>query len=213
MKILIGCEESQRVCMEFRKLGHDAYSNDIQECSGGYPEYHIQGCIFEALKMEKWDMLIAFPPCTYLSNAGACRLFPGGQLNQERYKKGLIAADFFMKLYNAPIKHVALENPTPSRIYNLPESTQVIQPYEFGERYSKRTLLWLKRLPPLRGTNYIHNHTPYITTPSYRNKNPNTKFVRNKKLRSKTFLGIAQAMATQWSTPRYIEQLKLFGDI
>jgi len=205
MKILIGCEESQRVCMEFRKLGHEAYSNDIQKCSGGYPEYHIQGCIFEALKMQNWDMLIAFPPCTYLSNAGARFLYPKGILNEERYKKGLEGKKFFMAVLNSPIKHIAVENPLSSRIYNLPPPSQVIQPWQFGEPYTKRTHLWLKNLPPLRHTKVLSEYKPYVYTRS------NKQGVRNSKLRSKTFMGIAQAMANQWSEPKYLEQLNLFG--
>lgn len=104
MKILVACEESQEVCKAFRAKGHEAYSCDIQECSGGHPEWHIKGDALELLKI-RWDMIIAFPPCTYLSNAGACRLYPKkGELNQERYEKGLKAKDFFLKFLNADCK-------------------------------------------------------------------------------------------------------------
>ena len=96
MKILIACEESQAVCKAFRVKGHEAYSCDILPCSGGHPEWHIQGDVLEQLD-KGWDMMIAFPPCTFLSNAGACRLYPKkGELNQERYQKGLKAKEFFM---------------------------------------------------------------------------------------------------------------------
>jgi len=206
MKILIGCEESQRVCMAFRALGHDAYSCDIQPSSGGHPEYHIQGDILQVIKMNDWDMLIAFPPCTYLSNAGARHLYPKGKLNEKRYAQGMQARKFFMSLYDAPIKYKAIENPTPSRIFKLPTHTQVIQPYEFGEPYTKRTLLWLQNLPPLRPTKIMKNPKPFIWT---RSKIGSGSKILSKKERSKTFLGIADAMAKQWSSIEY-EQLSLF---
>ena len=156
MKVLVACEESQRVCTAFRELGHEAYSCDIQECSGGHPEWHILGdvlplingnCEFATMdgfthKIDgKWDLLIAHPPCTYLSNAGACRLYPKkGQLNKERYQKGLKAKDFFMSLYNANCERICVENPIPSKIYELPAYTQIIQPFEYGHPYSKKNL-------------------------------------------------------------------------
>lgn len=142
MKVLVACEESQRVCTEFRKLGHEAYSCDIEPCSGGHPEWHIQddvlpllngNCDFRTVNGDmhhligKWDMIIGFPPCTYLSNAGACRLYPKkGQLNIERYEKGLKAKAFFLKILRADCEKIAIENPVPSKIYKLPEKTQVI---------------------------------------------------------------------------------------
>ena len=205
MKILVACEESQAVCRAFRAKGHEAYSCDIQKCSGGHPEWHIMKPVEEVL-YNGWDMLIGFPPCDYLSNAGARWLHPKGELNQSRYQKGLKAREFFMMLYNAPIKHICIENPTPSRIYNLPEPSQTIQPYQFGHPYSKRTNLWLKRLPALKKTKILDKFEPYINTKSQRN----TKAKSNKKLRSKTFEGVALAMADQWSEPKYEEQLTLF---
>lgn len=137
LKILIACEESQAVCKAFRELGNEAYSCDIQECSGGHPEWHIQGDVLPLLN-EKWDLIIAHPPCTYLSNAGARWLYAGGKLNEERYKKGLNGKEFFLKFYNANCDHVAIENPIPSSVYDLPKYTQVIQPYEYGEPWSKK---------------------------------------------------------------------------
>jgi len=207
MKILIACEESQRVCIEFRKLGHEAYSCDIQDESGGFPQWHIKRNALDEAYTGKYDMLIAFPPCTYLSNAGARHLYPQGILNEERYKKGLEAKDFFMSMLNAPIKHIAVENPLSSKIYNLPAHSQVIQPYQFGEPYMKKTLLWLRKLPLLKHTKVLHQYIPYINTKNY------LQGVRNPKERSKTFVGIAKAMATQWSNPKYIEQLSLFEHI
>lgn len=98
MRVLVACEESQEVCKAFRALGHEAYSCDIEPCSGGHPEWHLQCDALEMLKIQ-WDMILAFPPCTYLSNAGARHLFKGGVLNEERYKKGLEAKDFFFKIF------------------------------------------------------------------------------------------------------------------
>ena len=194
MKILVACEESQRVCIELRKLGHEAYSCDILPCSGGHPEWHLQQDVRPLLN-EKWDMIIAFPPCTYLSNAGARHLFPGGKLNEERYKKGLLAKELFMSIYNADCSKIAIENPTPSKIYKLPEKTQVIQPWQFGHPYSKRTQLWLKGLPKLIPTNIVEVESSCRKAGNWFNKGGKDR-QRN---RSKTFPGIAKAMADQWS--------------
>lgn len=203
LKILIACEESQTVCKAFRELGNEAYSCDIQECSGGHPEWHIQGDVLPLLN-EKWDLIIAHPPCTYLSNAGARWLYAGGKLNEERYKKGLNGKEFFLKFYNANCDHVAIENPIPSSVYDLPKYTQVIQPYEYGEPWSKKTCLWLKGLPPLHPTNIIEYHKPFCPSGSYsKNHDPKYKGASRKggsaKSRSKTFPGIARAMAEQWT--------------
>ena len=169
MKILVACEESQAVTKELRRLGHEAYSCDIIECSGGHPEWHIKGdvlpllngdCAFNTMDGEnhylsgRWDMIIAFPPCTYLSNAGACRLYPKkGQLDMERYKKGLQAKEFFLKFLNADCNRIAVENPVSSSVFEMPKHTQEIQPYQFNDDgthpYTKKTRLWLKGLPML----------------------------------------------------------------
>ena len=192
MKILIACEESQRVCKAFRAKGHEAYSCDILPCSGGRPEWHIQGDVLEQLG-KGWDMMIAHPPCTYLSNVAAPHLFPKGVLNEERYKKGLKAKDFFMALYNANIPKIAVENPTPSKIFDLPTHTQVIQPYEHGDPFQKRTLLWLKNLPVITPTNVVKGE-PTTKTGNWYNKGGKNRAI----VRSKTFHGIAKAMAEQW---------------
>lgn len=202
MRILIACEESQAVCKEMRKLGHEAYSCDIVPCSGGHPEWHLQVDATELLKMQ-WDMIIAHPPCTYLTNAGARWLYAGNSINKDRYAKGLIAKDFFMKFYNANCEKIAIENPIPSKIFGLPKYNQTIQPYEFGEPYSKKTCLWLKGLPPLLPTEIIADHVPYVSSGSYsRTHDPKFKGVSRKggaaRVRSKTFPGIARAMAKQW---------------
>lgn len=153
MKLLVACEESQRVCTAFREKGHEAYSCDIIECSGGHPEWHIKADVLPLLNGNckfttmdgteheingKWDMIIAHPPCTYLSNAGARWLYSGKKLNIERYNKGIAAKEFFMKFYNADCLKIVIENPIPSSVFNLPNYTQIIQPYEHGEPYSKK---------------------------------------------------------------------------
>ena len=194
MKILVACEESQRVCIELRKLGHEAYSCDILPCSGGHPEWHLQQDVTPLLK-EKWDMIIAFPPCTYLSNAGARHLYKGGKLNEDRYKKGLLAKELFMCIYNADCPKIAIENPTPSKIFELPEKTQVIQPWQFGHPYSKRTQLWLKGLPKLIPTNIVEVESSCRKAGNWFNKGGKDRQIN----RSKTFPGIAKAMADQWA--------------
>lgn len=202
MKILVACEESQAVTIELRKLGHEAYSCDILPCSGGHPEWHLQQDVLPLLH-EKWDMIIAFPPCTYLSNAGARHLYKGGVLNKERYAKGLEAKEFFMAFYNADCPLIAIENPTPSRVYGLPEKTQVIQPWQFGHPVTKRTQLWLKGLPPLEATDVVTPERTWCPSGSYSGKHGDkhrgmftTDRARN---RAKTFQGIAKAMAMQWT--------------
>lgn len=159
MKVLVACEESQRVCIAFRERGHEAYSCDIEPCSGDHPEWHIQqdvlplingSCEFETVDGVKhkitgeWDLLIAHPPCTYLTNAGAVRMRVKGKIVKERFEKAMKAKEFFMKFINAKCKRIEVENPTPMKIVELPKYTQAIQPYEYGHPYSKRTCLWLK---------------------------------------------------------------------
>ena len=203
MKILVACEESQMVCKAFRQLGYEAFSCDIQDCSGDQPEFHIKGDALEEAYSEKYDLMIAHPPCTFLSKAGARWMYPtAGNLDQERYRKAIISRDFFMKLLNAPIKYIAVENPTPLKIIDLPNHTQVIQPYFFGHPYSKRTLLWLKNLPELSPTNIIEKYEPYLpsnTGGRKRGQKYSRGVSRNAKQSSRTFSGIAKAMANQWS--------------
>ncbi len=193
MRVLAACEESQAVCNAFRRLGHEAYSCDILECSGGHPEWHIQADAIELLKM-RWDMIIAFPPCTYLSNAGAKHLFRGGQLNQERYQKGLEAKAFFETFLNADCPRIAVENPVSSRIFDMPAFSQEIQPWQFGHPVRKKTRLWLKGLTPLEPTE--------IVEPLCGCHEAGTWFMRGGKdrqrNRAKTFPGVARAMAEQW---------------
>lgn len=212
MKILVACEESQSVCIELRKLGHEAYSADIQEPSGGHPEWHILGdviplingdCKFTTMDgveheiIGEWNMLIAHPPCTYLSNAGARFLYPKGVLDEKRLKKGMEAKEFFMYFINAKCQKIAVENPIPSTAYGLPKYSQFVQPYEHGHPFKKKTCLWLKGLPKLKPTNFISVEQCQST------KVPGNWFNKGgkerQKNRAKTFPGIAKAMAEQWA--------------
>ena len=187
MKILVACQQSQRVANAFRAKGHEAYSCDLIDTSGPNPQYHIKGDAREVAYGDNWDMLLAFPPCTFLSNVSAPRMRPGGVLDQERYQKALEARQFFMDLLNAPIYYVAVENPLPLSMMQLPDPTQVIQPYIYGDPYTKRTLLWLRNLPALQPTNLVTPVGSWVA------------INRKKSVRSKTFPGIAQAMVEQWS--------------
>lgn len=218
MKVLVACEESQAVCIAFRKLGHEAYSCDTQECSGGHPEWHIKGDVLPLINGNKpfitmdgdlhaivgtWDLLIAFPPCTYLTNAGSVRLRVKGEINKERMAKAIEAKAFFMRFLEADCQKICVENPTPGKIHQLPQYTQAIQPWWFGHPYTKRTCLWLKNLPPLTPTDIIQEGvTPYVNGGckdahgNYRRFQGRNE--RDPKTRSKTFPGVAQAMAQQW---------------
>jgi len=204
LKVLLACEESQTVTKAFRDLGHLAFSCDIQDCSGLYPEYHIKGDALELLKYE-WDLIIAFPPCTYMSNVGAVRMFPKkGQICWDRYEKGVQARKFFESFYKSPHTHIAIENPVPMRCIGLPAYSQIIQPYMFGDPYTKKTCLWLKNLPKLESTDLItEGLTGWVSGGSKDHKGEPrrapTTTLRDAKSRSKTFPGIAKAMAEQWS--------------
>lgn len=202
MKVLVACEESQAVTKELRKLGHEAYSCDIIPCSGGHPEWHIQVDALELLKIQ-WDMIIAHPPCTYLTNAGAVRMRVKGEIQPERYAKAMEAKSFFMQFYNADCPRIAVENPTPMKIVGLPPYTQSIQPYQFGHPYSKRTCLWLKGLPNLVPTEIVDHHEPFVNGGFKDARGNYLKFQGRKErdplTRSKTFPGIAKAMAEQWA--------------
>lgn len=202
MKILVACEESQRVTIEFRKLGHEAYSADVLPAGGGAYDWHIQGDVNDLLN-ENWDMIIAFPPCTYISNAGACRLYPSkGKIDLERYKKGVLAKDFFMKFYNHKCPKIAIENPVSSKVFKMPIHTQEIQPFQFGHPVSKKTRLWLKGLPLLAPTSLVKKESTFIDsgTSRYKGTGKNKGKAQSAKDRSKTFLGVAKAMAIQWGT-------------
>lgn len=185
MKILVACEESQAVTIELRRLGHEAYSCDIEPCSGGHPEWHLQVDALELLKM-KWDMILAFPPCTHLAVSGA-RYF------EQKRKDGRqqAAIDFFMRFANADCPKIAIENPVGimSSVWRKPD--QIIQPWQFGHGETKRTCLWLKGLPPLFPTNIVDGREQRIWKMP-----PSEDRAKN---RAKTFPGIARAMAEQWA--------------
>lgn len=202
LNVLLACEESQTVTKAFRDLGHNAFSCDLQECSGGLPEYHYKGDVNELLKRE-WDLIIAFPPCTYMTNGGAVRMYPQkGIIDEKRFAKAMQAKEFFMLFYNHNCKHIAIENPVPMRVINLPKYSQIIQPFMFGEPFSKKTCLWLKGLPCLKPTNVLNDYQPFINGGGGRLNKPNYKdkfFASGSKERSKFFKGVAEAMASQWS--------------
>ena len=202
LKVLVACEESQEVCKAFRERGHEAYSCDMQPCSGGHPEWHLMVDALEMLKL-RWDLIIAHPPCTYLTNASAVRMRVGGAIQEARFQKAMEAKEFFMRFLNADCLHIAVENPTPMKIVGLPPYQQAVQPYWFGHPYSKRTCLWLKGLPPLVPTDMLDHHEPYVNG-GCKDANGNYRRFqgrkeRDPKTRSKTFHGIAQAMGEQWS--------------
>lgn len=228
MKVLVACEESQAVCIEFRRLGAEAYSCDIIECSGGHPEWHIMqdvlplldgNCKFETMDGSKhyidgkWDLIIAHPPCTYLTVA-ANKLYnieKYGKQAIERYEKREKAIDFFMKFVRADCVHKAIENPIGviSTRYRKPD--QIIQPYQFGHQVRKSTCLWLYHLPHLKPTNLVEPEIIHskgksggYSGASWHVKDKNGKILPYghpvvKVIRSKTFPGIAKAMAEQWT--------------
>lgn len=207
VRILIACEESQRVCIAMRELGNEAFSCDILPCSGGHPEWHIQDDVLKHLT-DGWDLMIAHPPCTYLSNAGI-RWFneeKHGDKARTRKLNRLEAFDFVMALANAPIPKIAIENPVGWLNSHWRKPDQIIQPWQFGDEESKRTCLWLKNLKPLGYTNIVQ---PKIYAYYKKGKkkgmpiygNSYLKFSDDRgKIRSKTFPGIAKAMAEQWTT-------------
>jgi hypothetical protein len=202
MKVLIGCEESQAVAKAFRALGVEAYSCDLQECSGGHPEWHLQMSVFDAIEIIKPTLAVFHPPCTFLSRAGARWMYPiAGKVCKNRLNLAMDAKDFFLKCLNADIPFICVENPLPLKIVGLPKETQVIQPYEYGHEYSKRTHLWLKGLPKLKATDIRSEYKPYLpsnTGGRKRGQKATPKSITQKES-SKTFPGIANAMADQWT--------------
>jgi len=217
MKVLIACEESQEVCKAFRDLGIEAYSCDLQSASGGYPEWHIKDDVFKIIN-HGWDLMIAHPPCTYLSVSGAQwyyhpedkhlpkeerrphPLYPNRSENRQD------AIDFFLKLSYSSIDKIAIENPIGVMSTQWRKPDQIIQPFMFGDKARKTTCLWLKNLPLLEPTDIVDegervffksgkSHPKWYAEALSKSK---TKEERQK-IRSKTFQGIAKAMANQWS--------------
>ncbi len=217
MRVLVACEESQAVTKEFRRLGHEAYSCDVIAQSGGHPEWHIMQnvlplvngrCDFETTDgvthsiPGRWDMIIAFVPCTKTSNAGARHLYKGGLLNIPRYYEGLCGKALFLAVWAADCDKVIIENPTPSKVFDYPEPTQAIQPYQFGHKFTKKTLLWIRGVQPLVPTDIVEPERTWCPSGSYSGKHNDKHrgmFTTDRaKNRSKTFPGIAKAMAEQW---------------
>lgn len=235
MKVLVACEESQAVCKAFREKGHKAYSCDIQECSGGHPEWHIQGdvlavlnptqhCtpvgdVFEGIEFKtvdgvahtiqpKWDLIIAHPPCTYFSNATMVNLgrkdkphIFNDEWKRKFFKKRQAAFDFVMKIWNANCNKIAIENVVGYLSTHFQKPNQYIEPYYFGDAWKKKTCLWLKGLPNLTPTNIVEPKGKWVRH-HLKNKNDLQGYeksgVYSAKERSKTFKGIAKAMAEQW---------------
>jgi site-specific DNA-cytosine methylase len=205
LKILIACEESQAVTKEFRKLGHEAYSCDILPCSGGHPEWHYQRDVNQLLKV-KWDLIIAFPPCTYLTVTGN-RWFnveKYGDKALKRIEDRKEAIDFFMLFANANCEHIAIENPVGIMSTEWRKPNQIINPYQFGDPFEKKTCLWLKGLPELKPTNVVEPAPrKYFKSgkshPEWYANALGLPAEERSKVRSKTFPGIAEAIAKQWS--------------
>lgn len=204
MKVLVACEESQAVCKEFRKLGHEAYSCDIVPCSGGHPEWHLQQDVLPLLK-EKWDMIIAFPPCTYLTVTGNrwFNIDRYGEKAIQRHKDRKDAIDFFMAFANADCEKIAIENPVGIMSSEWRKPNQIINPWQFGDAFEKKTCLWLKGLPELTPTNIVEipprkKFDSGKSIPSWYAEAWHLPKEERAKLRSKTFPGIARAMAEQW---------------
>ena len=227
-RLLVCCEESQRVCIAFRERGWEAYSCDIEPCSGGHPEWHIQqdvlplingDCEFDTVDGEhhvikgEWDLLICHPPCTYLCSLGTTWFAEKYPLEQrlKRKKNQEDAVNFFMIFVNAKCDHVAIENPVGIMSTRYKKPSQYIQPYEYGHPFTKKTCLWLKGLNTLVPTNIVEPTGGHWVSAGIKNRKSQNKAVNksgtgeSKKNRSKTFEGIANAMAYQWGS--YIENL------
>ena len=192
MRILVACEESQAVCIAFRERGHEAYSCDVIDCSGGHPEWHIKADALELLKI-KWDMILAFPPCTDLAVSGAAWF-------EEKRKDGRQqrAIEFFMKFANADCDRIAIENPVGIMSTYWRKPDQIVQPYMFGHPEQKKTCFWLKGLPPLKETKNVYDEMMKRPKKERERLHYLPPSPERAKIRSKTFSGIAQAMAEQW---------------
>lgn len=230
MKVLVACEESQRVCIAFREKGHEAYSCDIQDCSGGHSEWHIKGDVLKILNpyvggctrgiwfrtedgerhyVELWDLIIAHPPCTYLTNAGMCNFTRKNSDNKyrlHRLRKLLAGVEFVNAIWDCDCAKVAIENPVGVLSTYFSKPTQIIHPWEYGDSVNKSTCLWLKGLSPLIPTNIVDKDTIV----KWGNGKKISKWYRDtlaqcggdlidlSRIRSQTFEGIAKAMAEQW---------------
>lgn len=206
MLVLVACEESQAITKAFRDLGIEAYSCDILPCSGGHPEWHYQQDIFEVVKLKQWDLMVAHPPCTFLSVSGAKHLYnKDGSINQERAANRDQALDFVRRLMDCPIPRIAIENPVSVISSKIRKPDQIVQPYMFGDEATKTTCLWLKNLPLLEPTKIVgkgervtfksgKSHPAWYAEALDKAKTP----AERRTLRSKTFEGMAKAIAYQW---------------
>ena len=211
MRVLIACEESQATTKAFRKLGHEAFSCDLLPCSGGHPEWHYQQDVFEVIN-EGWDLMVAHPPCTFLAVSGARWMYnKDGSVNQDRWNNQQKALAFVQKLMDAPIDKIAIENPISVISSQIRKPDQIINPWMFGDKAQKSTCLWLKNLPLITPTNIVEKGEFFEwvdkkTGKTKRQaqwyldalKNAKTKEERQT-LRSKTFDGMANAFADQWT--------------
>lgn len=210
-EILIACEESQAITKAFRKLGYNAYSCDLLPASGGHHEWHIQGDAIAEAYSGRYDMMIAHPPCTYLAVSGARWLYnKDGSRNEERYENQAEALDFVQQLMNAPIEHIAIENPISVISSHIRKPDQIVHPYMFGDKASKSTCLWLKNLPKLIPTDIVEKgeFVEWIGKNGKKKRQPKWYYdalakaktpEERRTLRSKTFQGMADAIASQWS--------------
>ena len=220
MNVLVACEESQRVCIAFRERGHNAFSCDIEPCSGGHPEWHIMQDVIPLLNGRcgfktmdgidhlidgKWDLIIAFPPCTYLTVTGNrwFNIDRYGEKAIQRHKDRKDAIDFFMTFANADCEKIAIENPVGIMSSEWRKPNQIINPWQFGDAFEKKTCLWLKGLPELKPTNIVEipprkRFDSGKSMPSWYAEAWHLPKEERAKLRSKTFPGIAKAMAEQW---------------
>jgi len=225
MRVIIACEESQAVTIAFRELGHQAFSCDLLPCSGGHPEWHFQESIFDVLEREqKFDLMIAHPPCTYLSVSGAGWMYnKDGSRNEERWQNQMDGLEFVHQLMDVDIDHICIENPISVISTFIREPDQIIQPWMFGDKAQKSTCLWLRNLNKLIPTDIVDKGEffEWVDKKTGKNKRQPLWFyealskaktpAERRTLRSKTFPGIANAMATQWSDLSKMSiQTKLF---
>ena len=196
LRILVACEESQAITKELRELGHEAFSCDLLPCSGGHPEWHFQEDVFEVID-KGWDMMIAHPPCTFLAVSGARWMYnKDGSINQERLEDQNEALNFVQRLMDAPIDKIAIENPVSVISSQIRKPDQIVQPWMFGDEAQKSTCLWLKNLPLLEPDNIVGKgeFIEFVSKKGVKKKQPKWRT-----LRSKTFKGMAKAMADQWT--------------
>ena len=224
MKVLIACEESQAITKEFRKIGIDAFSCDLLPCSGGHPEWHIQGDALVEAYSGKYDLMIAHPPCTFLAVSGAAWLYnKDGSRNEKRWNDQADALEFVKKLMLAPIKHIAIENPVSVISTQIRKPDQIVHPWQFGDEAEKTTCLWLKNLPHLKPTKIVGKGDFFEWTDKNGVKKRQAQWFfdalskaktpeERRTLRSKTFKGMAEAIVNQWKDLKSFEIQKTIFD-